>query len=87
MNSGRRADGFTLVELLVSLAILAVALSVLFGAVSSALDRTRKDRNDALASSLVQSLLERAGGDRPLRADGGRLFERHALASGRDALR
>ncbi len=75
MNSGRRADGFTLVELLVSLAILAVALSVLFGAVSSALDPRwtvpRKDRNDALASSLVQSLLERAGGDRPLRADAG----------------
>ena len=42
-----------------SLAILSVALAVLFGAISSSLDRTRKDRNDAAATSLVQSLLAR----------------------------
>ena len=56
MNDRR---GFTLVELLVSLAILSVALAVLFGAISSSLDRTRKERNDAAATSLVQSLLAR----------------------------
>jgi type II secretion system protein I len=69
----KREDGFTLVELLVSLAILAVALGVLFSAISSSLDRTRKERDDALAASLVQSLLARTGTDRPLRAgeDGG----------------
>ena len=55
--SARR--GFTLVELLVSLAILSVALAVLFGAISSSLDRTRKERDDAAATSLVQSLLAR----------------------------
>ena len=60
--------GFTLVELLVSLAILAVALAVLFGAISTSLDRTRKDRDEALAASLVQSLLARAGSERPLAA-------------------
>jgi len=51
--------GFTLVELLVSLAILSVALAVLFGAISSSLDRTRKERDEASATSLVQSLLAR----------------------------
>src|SRR3569832_1892461 len=64
----KRERGFTLVELLVSLAILAVALGVLFSAISSALDSTRKDRDEALAGSLVQSLLARTGTDRPLRA-------------------
>jgi prepilin-type N-terminal cleavage/methylation domain-containing protein len=69
MNRGAREEGFTLVELLVSLAILAVALGVLFGAISDALDRTRKDRDDALAGSLAQSLLARAGIERSLRAE------------------
>src|SRR3569833_3731510 len=64
----KRERGFTLVELLVSLAILAVALGVLFSAISSALDRTRKYRDEALAGALVQSLLARTGTDRPLRA-------------------
>jgi hypothetical protein len=46
---------------------------VLFTAISGALDRTRKERNDALAGSLVQSLLARAGTERPLHVgeDGG----------------
>ncbi|HXC56389.1 MAG TPA: prepilin-type N-terminal cleavage/methylation domain-containing protein [Rhizomicrobium sp.] len=64
--SERREQGFTLVELLVSLAILSIALAVLFGAISTSLDRTRKSRDEALAASLVQSLLVRAGNDRPL---------------------
>ena len=57
----RRQDGFTLIELLVSLAILAIAFSVLFGAISSSLDRARRNKDDAVAVSLVQSLLTRAG--------------------------
>ena len=64
--SSRRERGFTLVELLVSLAILAVALGVLFGAISDSLDRVRKGRDDTLAAALVQSLLARAGTERPL---------------------
>jgi general secretion pathway protein I len=58
--------GFTLVELLVSLAILSIALAVLFSAISASLDRVRIGRDEALASALVQSLLARAGADRPL---------------------
>jgi type II secretion system protein I len=65
MNDAR---GFTLVELLVSLAILAVALAVLMGAISDSLDRVRRDRGDGAALSIAQSLLDRAGTDQPLRA-------------------
>jgi general secretion pathway protein I len=58
MNSDER--GFTLIELLVSLAILTIALAVLFSTIGTALDRTRKSRNEAVAASLVQSLMARA---------------------------
>jgi general secretion pathway protein I len=69
MNSKSHAEsGFTLVELLVSLAILAVALGVLFTAISGALDRARESRNEMVATSLVQSLLARAGTERPLQS-------------------
>ena len=61
MNSDER--GFTLIELLVSLAILSIAMAVLFSAISGALDRARRDRNETLAASLVQSLLARAQSD------------------------
>jgi type II secretion system protein I len=57
MNDQR---GFTLIELLVSLAILTIALAVLFSTISTSLDRTRKSRNEAVAASLVQSLMARA---------------------------
>jgi type II secretion system protein I len=57
MNDER---GFTLIELLVSLAILTIALAVLFGTIATSLDRTRKSRDEAVASSLVQSLMARA---------------------------
>ncbi|MEI9886380.1 MAG: prepilin-type N-terminal cleavage/methylation domain-containing protein [Rhizomicrobium sp.] len=63
--------GFTLVELLVSLAILSVALAVLLAAISSSLDRSRLGRDEALAQSLVQSLLARAGTEGPLRGGEG----------------
>ncbi len=63
----KRERGFTLVELLVSLAILSIALAVLFAAISSSLDRTRKDRDASAAALLVQSLLARAGSEQPLR--------------------
>ena len=67
MNSRRNSEsGFTLVELLVSLAILAVALGVLFTAISGALDRARESRDEMVATSLVQSLLARAGTERSL---------------------
>jgi prepilin-type N-terminal cleavage/methylation domain-containing protein len=64
--SERRDRGFTLIELLVSLAILAIAFTVLFGAISQSLDRARKNRDDAVATSLVQSLLTSAGATKNL---------------------
>ncbi len=69
MNRSRPSErGFTLVELLVSLAILAVALGVLFTAISSSLDRTRESRNAMVATSLAQSLLARAGTEHALQS-------------------
>lgn len=68
MNDER---GFTLVELLVSLAILAIALAALFGAISDSLDRVRRDRSDGAATALAQSLLDRAGIELPLRSGEG----------------
>jgi len=64
----RNAEGFTLVELLVSLAILAIALAVLFGAIGQSLDRVRRDKDEAVAAALVQSLLARAGAEPRLAA-------------------
>ena len=58
MNSER---GFTLIEMLVSVAILSIAFAVLFGAIAGSLDRARKAKDEALAASLVQSLAARAG--------------------------
>lgn len=61
-----RERGFTLIELLVSLAILAIAMTVLMGTISDSLDRARRSKDEALAASLVQSLITRAGADAPL---------------------
>ena len=63
----RLERGFTLIEVLVALAILAVSLAVLLQIFSSSLDRVREDRNESVASALVQSLLARVGAEIPLR--------------------
>ena len=65
-EAARDEGGFTLIELLVSLAILAVALSVLFSAIAGSLARSRVSHDETLATSLVQSLLARAGTEWPL---------------------
>jgi general secretion pathway protein I len=52
-----RQSGFTLVETLVALAIVALSFAVLLKIVSDNLDRTRRARDEATASSLVQSVL------------------------------
>ena len=57
MNRPSAQSGFTLVEVLVALAIVALSMAVLFKIISDNLDRTRHARDDAVAASLVQSLL------------------------------
>jgi len=57
MNRSRRSEGFTLIEVLVSLAILGLCSAVLFKVFSDNLDRTRRARNEAVAAALTQSLL------------------------------
>jgi prepilin-type N-terminal cleavage/methylation domain-containing protein len=50
-------SGFTLVEVLVALAITVLSMAVLFKVISTDLDRTRAARDGAAAESLAQSLL------------------------------
>ncbi|MCI0430487.1 MAG: prepilin-type N-terminal cleavage/methylation domain-containing protein [Rhodospirillales bacterium] len=60
--------GFTLIEIVVALAILAVALGALFQAFSGGLRATAVADRRAAAVMLAQSLLDRIGQDIPLAA-------------------
>jgi type II secretion system protein I len=62
-----QSAGFTLIEVLVSLAILAISMAVLLNIFSDSLNRTRMAESEMAAGSLVQSLLAEAGIIRPLR--------------------
>lgn len=53
----RPADGFTLLEILIALAILGLSLSVVFGSFSLALDRTRAAKTKSAAEQLARTLL------------------------------
>ena len=64
-RSSRRA-GFTLVEIIVALAILALSLSAILPAISDALWRTSEAEAQAEAASLARSLLAEAGSAVPL---------------------
>ncbi len=55
MSNGE--SGFTLVEVLVALAITVLSMAVLFKVIGADLDRTREARDQAAAASLLQSLL------------------------------
>lgn len=76
--SRRRERGFTLIEVLIALAILGVALPVLLAAFGNTLRHMREAEARLIAASLAQSLLAGAGTEAPLRlgssdgeADGG----------------
>ena len=56
-----REAGFTLVEIIVALAILALSLNVILPAISEALWRTGEAETQAEAASLARSLLSQAG--------------------------
>ncbi len=64
----KRQPGFTLIEIIVALAILAVALGTLFQAFSTGLRATTVTDRQAAAVMLAQSLLDRIGQDIPLAA-------------------
>jgi general secretion pathway protein I len=68
MNKCRdQSAGFTLIEVLVSLAILSISMAVLLNIFSDSLDRTRRAESEMAAGSLVQSLLAEAGVSKSLR--------------------
>jgi len=60
--------GFTLVEIIVALAILALCLNVILTAISDGLWRTGQAEAQAEAASLARSLLAQAGSAMPLPA-------------------
>jgi general secretion pathway protein I len=62
----RRQAGFTLVEVIVAIAILSVALTGLLAAIGNALRQTAQAGRMAEAGSLAQSLLARLGPELPL---------------------
>lgn len=62
----RRADGFTLIEILLAFAIFAVAAGALFQSFSGGLRATEVGDRQAAAVLAARSLLERVGVDVPL---------------------
>jgi general secretion pathway protein I len=62
-----RERGFTLVEVIVALAMLSIGLSVLLGLISNSLRQTKATEKAAEASSLAQSLLAEVGTIRPVK--------------------
>ncbi|MFO1028408.1 MAG: type II secretion system protein [Acetobacteraceae bacterium] len=61
--------GFTLLELMVALAIVAILSATAFQAMSGALDRLGRGHTEAEALALAQSTLNRVGADIPLGND------------------
>lgn len=57
LASWRASEGFTLLEILVALAILGLSLSVVFASFSLALDRTRASQTNSAAEHLARALL------------------------------
>lgn len=60
--------GFTLVEVIVALAMLSIGLGIALGLISSSLRQTANAERMAEASSLAQSLMDEVGIDLPVNA-------------------
>jgi general secretion pathway protein I len=66
LAANQKRAGFTLVEIIVALAILALSLNVILPVISDALWRTGEAEAQAEAASLARSLLAQAGSAVPL---------------------
>ena len=69
MTGAKREAGFTLVEVIVALAILSAGLSLLLGLISNSLRQTASAQRMAGAGSLAQSLMAEVGTDLAIRAE------------------
>lgn len=61
------SDGFTLLEVVVSIAILGISLGIIMNIISDGLNLTNRTRMEMSGISLAQPLLASAGVERPLR--------------------
>jgi general secretion pathway protein I len=66
--SARRQQGYTLLEVIVAFAVLALALTILLGILSGATQQVRWAGDAGRAALHAQSLLAQAGVGEPLRA-------------------
>ena len=69
MSHAGNDAGFTLVEVIVALAMLSLGLSVLLGLISSSLRQSANAERMAEAGSLAQSLMAEVGTDLPIKSD------------------
>ena len=69
MIGAKREAGFTLVEVIVALAMLSAGLSLLLGLISNSLRQTASAQRMAGAGSLAQSLMAEVGTDLAIRAE------------------
>ncbi len=67
MNARRRQGGFTLLEVIVAFALLALALTMLLGALSGASRQVRQSADGSRATLHAQSLLAQLGVGEALR--------------------
>lgn len=69
LAGAKREAGFTLVEVIVALAILSAGLGLLLGLISNSLRQTASAQRMAEASSLAQSLMAEVGTVLPIRPE------------------
>jgi general secretion pathway protein I len=69
MNHRGHEAGFTLVEVIVALAMLSIGLTILLGLFSSSLWQSANAEKMAEAGSLAQSLMAEVGADLPIKSE------------------